>query len=339
MKSPSGIVWCPHCARPHKLTDRICVKTGKALDRGLHRAEVPPHPLVGTMIDGKYRVDRVLGQGGVGTVFAGENVFLRREVAIKVVKDSTHGDAIERLRLEAQIIASLQHPNICDIQDFGVLPHYGPYLVNQRLHGETIAERFKWRRSFRMNDAIEIVAQILSGLQAAHARGIVHRDIKPQNIFLVDRIGCAPLAKILDFGLAKDLNANAARRLTRPGKALGTPQYMAPEQMRGENVSPQSDLFSVGMLVYEMLTGRHPFEAPSIMEMQMRILRSAPSPMVSLSRDIPPSLVSVVLRALEKEQARRHPDAYAMQQELLRAASDVVEDETDPSSSSASSRS
>lgn len=327
-----GIRWCPHCAQPHRLSERVCPRTAKPLDNSLHRSSDELHPLVGATLDGKYRVTRVIGRGGSGVVFEGENVHLRRPVAIKIVADASRDEAFERLRREAQIIASLQHPNVCDIYDLGWINGVGPYLVTERLRGETIGERFLWSPVFTIADTVQIITQVLSALQAAHAIPVVHRDVKPQNIFLVDRLGCAPVVKILDFGLAKDLSSDA-RALTRPGKMLGTPHYMAPEQLLGERVTPLTDLFAVGVVTYEMLTGQHPFAAGSRVEAQTRILRDVPTSMRALRAHIPRSIEDVVYRALSKDPRRRYSDAYAMQCELRRAALPIAMDEPEPASS------
>jgi eukaryotic-like serine/threonine-protein kinase len=317
VKTPAGIQWCPHCAKPHMLTARVCPETGRGIDHDLHRRDEASHPLLGVILDGKYLVRRLIGQGGLGTVFEGENLALKREVAIKVVREPSREDALLRLRREAEIVASLQHANICDIYDFGVVAEHGPYIVTQRLHGETLAGRFKWHARLRVTETVEIISQVLSGLQVAHARHIIHRDLKPQNIFLVERVGCAPLVKLLDFGLARDLTQVV--RLTQQGKVLGTPQYMAPEQLAGDNLGPAADLFSVGVVTYEMLSGRHPFAASSLQEVQARVLRDAPTPLAKLVRDLPPQVEAVVMCALEKRPERRYRDAYAMQLDLLRA--------------------
>jgi eukaryotic-like serine/threonine-protein kinase len=316
MRNPRGIVWCPHCTQPHHFGDTICATTGRAITSDLHRTAIPAHPLVGTVLDGKYRIREVIGEGGLGIVFDAENIRMRRDVAVKLVKDtSSSASAVERLHREARIVASLQHPNICDVYDFGVAPPYGPYLVTQRLQGSTIAARFKWQRNFRVRESIEIVAQILSGLHVAHAQQIVHRDVTPRNVFLVERVGCTPVAKILDFGLAKDLTW--ATPLTMPGKAIGTPSYMAPEQLAAKPVTRATDIFSTGVLIYEMVTGRHPFAAKTTADVQARVLREPPSPMLVGTRRAPDALEAVVFRALEKSPGSRWPDAYAMQQALL----------------------
>ncbi len=327
-----GIRWCPHCREPHRLTDRVCPRTAKPLDNSLHRSSDEIHPLLGTILDGKYRVTRIIGRGGSGVVFEGENIHLRRAVAIKIVSDAAREEAFERLRREAEIIAALQHPNVCDIYDLGWIANVGPYLVTERLLGETIAERFLWSPTFTIADTVQIIVQVLSALQAAHAIAVVHRDIKPQNVFLVERLGCAPVPKILDFGLAKSL-APDARALTRPGKMLGTPHYMAPEQLVGEIVTPLTDLFAVGVLTYEMLTGVHPFAAETRIDVQTRILRDVPVSMRLLRPHIPRSIEDVVFRALSKDPRRRYADAYAMQSELRRASLPVTMDEPEPASS------
>lgn len=334
MKKHRGIVWCPHCSQPHRLDDRVCPETGKALARGLHRESEHRHPLIGTVLDGRYRIDSVLGYGGAGIVFAGTNMALGRDVAIKLVKTARDEDSVERLRREASIIAAIQHPNICDIHHFGVVPLHGPYVVTERLVGETIAERLKWNRWLAAPNVIEVLVQILSALQAAHAANIVHRDVKPENVFLTERVGCPPLVKLLDFGLAKSLgNLEGSRQLTRPGKTMGTPLYMTPEQLMGEPVTPATDLFAVGLLAYLMLVGRHPFAANTILDVQARVLRRAPMPMSSLYREVSPQLEAVIMKALEKNPHHRHPDAHAMQRALLTARASCEDDRGEPSSS------
>lgn len=276
------------------------------------------------VLDGKYRIHSVIGQGGLGIVFAGEQLSLGREVAIKFAHDWSNHEAGERLLREAQILAALQHPNICDIYDASTLEGFGPYLVTQRIIGETIAARLKWQRFIPAREAIDLAMQVLSALHTAHARHVVHRDVKPQNVFIVDRVGCGPIAKVLDFGFAKDLSAD--RRLTRPGKALGTLAYMAPEQLQGDRVTPAADLFSLGIMLYEMLTGRHPFHAATSVDMQVRILRSDPSPLSTPSHRIDPAIEAILLRTLEKRPLSRYPDAHAMQRALAAIAPTLADD-------------
>jgi eukaryotic-like serine/threonine-protein kinase len=313
-----GIIWCGHCGQAHLLSELVCPNTGKTVERSMHRATAEHEPLIGAIIADKYRVLRMIGSGGTSVVLEAENLSLQRLVAIKVVQTMASPQVLERLSREARIVASLQHANICDIYDFGDIPGRGPYLVTERLFGETVATLRVRVSEVPLRHAIEIVAQVLSGLHAAHSRNIVHRDIKPKNIFLVDRLGCPPLAKILDFGFAKDLGAS--RSITMPGVAVGTLPYMSPEQISGERLDARSDLFSTAVLAYELISGVHPFWAATAREIGARILRDVPAPIGTVRLGLPAALNAVFNRALEKSPEARFPDAGSFQQELIRAA-------------------
>jgi serine/threonine-protein kinase len=317
-----GFRWCPHCGRPHSLKDRACTLTGKPLDNVIHQRSTPAarppvarSPLLGAVLGGKYRILRAIGSGGMGTVFEAENLALKRLVAVKVVSRPESEDALARFAREAAIVSSIQHPNICDVYDVGVLPNGGPYIILERLQGDTLAARMQRRSS--VSDLVDIFVQILSGLHAAHASQILHRDLKPQNIFLVERVGCGPLVKIVDFGLARDLSSTT--RLTKPGRLCGTVQYMSPEQLRGEPLDPRSDLFSVGVLFYEALTRRHPFAAATSVELQTNILRADPTPVRTHRPDVPPGLEEMITRAMARVPGDRPSGALELQRGLLGA--------------------
>ena len=270
-----GFRWCQHCGRPHHMEERLCPTTGQSLDEDGHRGPpaAAPSPIIGTVLDGKYRILRLIGKGGMGQVFEAEDLKLRRMVAIKVVGARAAGpEAMLRLEREAHVIAAVPHPNICAVHDLGRMADGAPYVVFERLFGQTLAARIRGGRRMSLNATIELFAQVLSGLGAAHAKQIIHRDLKPENVFLVDRPGSEPLVKLVDFGFARDLGATDAR-ITRPGRLCGTAQYMSPEQLRAEPLNPRSDLFSVGIMMYEVLAGRHPFEATSLVDLQINILR------------------------------------------------------------------
>jgi serine/threonine-protein kinase len=314
-----GIIWCPHCQEPHKLGERYCRSTGRSLDQRIHeenaKAKKPSrHPLVGTILDGRYQIAQSIGSGGMGEVFEAYNLTLQRCVAIKIVA-GTNPDAATRLRREARVIASVQHPNICDVYDVGILPNGSPYLVLERLAGETLQTCLRREGRMPITQTVEIFTQILSGAQHAHANGIVHRDLKPANVFLVERVGCRPLAKLLDFGLAKDVSGRS-RTLTRPGKACGTPHYMSPEQLCAKPVDARSDLFSIGIMLFECLTNRHPFAAPTIVEMTMKIAYEECADMPRLRRKVSPDLADTVERALHKDPDKRFQSAIEMQTAL-----------------------
>jgi serine/threonine-protein kinase len=314
-----GILWCTHCGSPHDLDTKVCPATGKSLERGIHKPQSPPktHPLIGQTIAGRYKITRLLGAGGMGEVLEAENILLRRQVAIKVVRAERDGpEGIERLQREAQFVAAIQHPNICDVLDVGTLPSGQPYLVLERLYGETLAEHLKRTPQLAIGVAADLISQVLSGLHAAHGTGIVHRDLKPANIYLLDRLGLTPLVKLVDFGLAKDLTGSRAT-MTKPGKVVGTPSYMAPEQLAGEPLDRRCDVFAVGVILYEALTGRHPFRGASNADTTVAVLREEPTSMRLIRKQIPVSLEVVVGRALAKKRDRRWPTAFDFQRALV----------------------
>jgi serine/threonine protein kinase len=312
-----GIVWCPHCKSPHTLGTKVCPTTAKTLERNVN-VQQPTEArslLIGTVIAGKYRIERLLGRGGTAEVYEAENTVLRRPVALKVLRhaSSTHGAL--RLQREALLVAAIHHPNICDVYDAGALPNGAPFVVLERLSGETFASHLKHAGRLSPVAAADVFVQILSGLQRAHGANIVHRDLKPQNVFFVDRLGCAPLVKLLDFGLAKDLSETVGRSITMPPRMLvGTPAYMAPEQLLGSTASPRSDLFAVGIMLYEALTGKHPFLAGTLDELEMNVLRCQPRPPREVRRDLPYSIDALIGRALSRDPSDRWPTALAFQE-------------------------
>jgi eukaryotic-like serine/threonine-protein kinase len=341
----AGIVWCPHCGQPHRLSDTVCPTTGLLLDQRVHvrahgrtsssdrHSAVPgvpaQHPLIGTLLDGKYEILSLLGKGGIGEVFEARNRILGKRVAIKIVSNATP-TATARLRREATIIASLQHPNICDLYDVGSLVDGSPYLVLELLKGETLDALIR-RRRLHPKVAVEIFSHILSGLQVAHAAGIIHRDLKPANIFLFERVGCAPVIKILDFGFAKDVSGRSPT-MTKPGKTCGTPAYMSPEQLLATPIDHRSDLFSVGLMLFEALTGQHPFAAPSLTGVCINIVRSPPVGPQGAWVGVPDDLHRLVHRALDKNAAMRFVSALEMQSALIESVDDGDTDVSERSS-------
>jgi eukaryotic-like serine/threonine-protein kinase len=289
------------------------------------------HDMIGTVLAGKYRIDRLIGYGGMGEVFEAENLLLRRPVAIKIVANAQSEQALVRLCHEAHLVSAMQHPNICDIYDLGSLPGGAPYLVLERLFGETLGARLERERPRPLANGIilSIFTQILSGLDAAHSASIVHRDLKPENVFLTMRRGCPPHVKLLDFGFAKDLSGLRAQRITRPGDAVGTPRYMAPEQMRGEAADRRTDFFAVGLMLFESLTGTHPFEAPTLPALQRNVLREPPMPLTALRPDLSHELEMLLDCALARDPARRFASASAFSKSLQRVFRDLIEAEED----------
>lgn len=304
----------------------------------MNAGRAPDHPLVGTTIGGKYLIRRVIGQGGMGVVFEAENVVLKRLVALKIVSGEANAEAIQRLEREATLIVAMQHPNVCDLYDFGHMPDGTPYMVLERLFGETLADLLKRKKVLPPDFVVDVFAQILSGLQAAHGAQIVHRDLKPHNVFLVDRLGLTPLVKVVDFGFAKDCSGLRTRTITKPGKMLGTVQYMSPEQLRCEVVDARADIFALGVMLYQSLCGDHPFGSDTLMELHRKIILEPPIPLSRRCR-VEPALEAVVNRAIAKEPNHRWQTAAEMQRALLAAAPRSMRAPADEAMPPSSSRS
>jgi serine/threonine protein kinase/Tol biopolymer transport system component len=281
-------------------------------------------PLARGALLGPYRVDAEIGAGGMGHVFRATDTRLDRAVAIKVLPEHRWADPQLRHRFEreARALSSLSHPNLCPLYDVGELPQSGgtsvPYLVMELLEGETLRDRIESGR-IGVRKALVFGAQIASGLAAAHAKGVIHRDLKPENVFIT----AGELLKILDFGLAtvNVESAGDASTLVRtdPGMVMGTAHYMSPEQVRGTPLDARSDIFSLGIVLYEMLTGHVPFHARSTVETMNAILTEEPPDF-----EAPEVVESLVRRCLEKDPAQRFSSARDLAFALESAAKSVT---------------
>jgi eukaryotic-like serine/threonine-protein kinase len=269
--------------------------------------------LIDTLFDGRYRIQRKLGAGGMADVYLAEDQELGRRVAIKILNGRHANDAqfIERFRREAKNAAALNHPSIVSIYDRGEAEDTY-YIAMEFLDGRTLKELIVGRGAAPINVAIEYGRQILSALRFAHRHGIVHRDIKPHNV-LVDAEG---RVKVTDFGIARA----GTSQMTETGSIVGTAQYLSPEQARGGEVDPRSDLYSLGVVLYELLTGKTPFDGDTPVEIAMKHLSNAPKPPSKLRPEIPPELDKVVLRALAKNPDERYQSADEMEADLERVA-------------------
>jgi eukaryotic-like serine/threonine-protein kinase len=267
--------------------------------------------LINTTFDGRYRILRKLGSGGMANVYLAEDEQLGRRVAIKILNDRyANDDAFnERFRREAKSAAALSHPNIVSIYDRGE-GDGRPYIAMEVIEGRSLKELILTSGSLPIAQAIEFAKQILSALRFAHRHGIIHRDIKPHNILL----GFEDRLKVTDFGIARA----GASQMTEAGSIMGTAQYLSPEQARGAPVTAASDLYSVGIVLYEMLTGKTPFEGETPIEIAMKHLNEAPRPPSELRREIPPELDQIVLRALAKDPHDRYQSAEEFSADLDR---------------------
>src|SRR6266498_3255271 len=265
------------------------------------------------VFDGRYRVVRKLGTGGMANVYLAEDQELGRRVAIKMLDDRHAQDDqfVERFRREAKNAAGLSHPNIVSIYDRGE-SEGAYYIAMEYLEGKTLKELLVVRGPTPIRVAVDYTRQILAALAFAHRNGLVHRDIKPHNVIV------APdgRLKVTDFGIAR----SGTSQMTEAGSIIGTAQYLSPEQAKGAPVTPASDIYSVGIVLYEMLTGSVPFTGDTPLEIAMKHLSAIPEPPSEKRREIPHELDSIVLRALAKDPADRYQSAEEMDADLARAA-------------------
>lgn len=271
--------------------------------------------LIGTVFDNRYRIDGKLGSGGMGAVYRGTRLLIGDEVAIKLLqpKEVAQHQSIERFQREAQAAARLKHANAVNVYDFGVSSEGIFYLVMELVKGESVRTIIKRRGPFTLTAAAEVVTQVGAALDEAHRQQILHRDIKPDNIMVQPTIDGLRV-KVLDFGIAKlsDDDAN----LTQTGSVMGTPHYMSPEQCLGEELDSRSDVYSLGVVLYEMLAGVVPFNSPTSTAVVIQHVNQPPPPLHSLNPAIPAGVETVVLRALEKRRELRPSSAGALASEL-----------------------
>ena len=268
-----------------------------------------------------YRILGLLGSGGMGLVYEAEDPVLRRRVALKVLRPEIAGLVVRaRFLREAQMAASLKDDHVVTIYQVGE-EGGRPYLVMERLHGESLEDKLKRERWLPISEALRIAVQIAKGLRAAHSVGLVHRDIKPANIWLEHRPDRQepPRVKILDFGLAKPLLDQSG--LTQEGFMVGTPAYIAPEQLEGRPIDPRSDLYALGIVMYRMIAGVPPFEAPSIPKLMAAILEANPAPVSSIRLRVPRPVEELLGDLMAKDPSRRPPNAAAVI-ERIRAIED-----------------
>ena len=277
----------------------------------------PPDPLLGSVLAGRYRILAPLGEGGMGRVYAAEHITIEKRVAIKVLRpEYAHkGDIVSRFQQEAISASRIKHPNVLDVFDFGRTDDGCFYLAMEYLEGNDLADEIQRRRFLDPQTGVRIALQICRALSAAHAKGVVHRDMKPENVFLQQTQDGEQNIKIVDFGIAQlRTNEEAAaaskhRRLTKTGMIFGTPEYMAPEQAAGKRADPRADIYAVAIMLYEMFTGAVPFTGETFLGVLAKHLHELPPPMTAVAPDlaISPQLQAVIFQGLAKNPDERYP--------------------------------
>jgi eukaryotic-like serine/threonine-protein kinase len=265
-----------------------------------------------TTIAGRYRVEGRLGVGGMATVHLAFDQRLERYVAIKLLAEHLADDAtfVSRFRREALAAARLVHPNIVQVFDFGFdESHHQHFIVMEHVEGHSCAELLRDRGHLDVDEVMEIVAQACRGLDYAHRNGVVHRDVKPGNLLVAD----SGAVKLADFGIARAIDQSS---ITQVGSVLGTAAYLAPEQARGEEAGPRADIYSLGVVTYQLLSGRLPYEATSLSELALKQQRESPTPLDELNPSVPPELAQAVAMALALDSESRPADAMVFAEAL-----------------------
>lgn len=279
-----------------------------------------PDPYLGTILNDRYRIQHKIGAGGMGAVYLAEHIVIERKVAIKILSQdfATKADLVQRFIQEARAAARIGHENIVEVYDFGETASGSVFFAMEYLDGRDLASLIQQKGGMQAQQIKPIVSQICKALWAAHCKQIVHRDLKPENIYLINKDGQQDFVKILDFGIAKMNNVDdGAGRLTRAGMIFGTPEYMSPEQARGEVPDHRVDIYALGCIIYEMLTGRVPFQAESFMGTLTKHMFEQPELPSRRSRfPVPPDLEAICLKAMEKDRDRRFQTMQEMGQAI-----------------------
>jgi serine/threonine protein kinase len=290
-----------------------------------------------TPLGGRYHLVEEIGRGGMARVWRAHDEVLARDVAVKFLfirEDRDADKRVDRFLREARLAGSIRHPNVVQILDFGATEdEQRPYMVMELLEGISLADRLSRPPMLRFRELAELVGQVLDGLEAAHDAGVVHRDMKPENVYLV-KDGDGVRAKLIDFGVSRDVDPDSGRRsalTTNDGFLVGTPEYMSPEQARGlKDVDWRTDLYGVGVLLYEAITGRLPYEAEAVGDLIIRIVAGGAPSVLELRPTIDPALAAVVDRAIAKHREERFQSARRFKEALLDAVAGRA-DRRDPS--------
>src|SRR6478752_4936118 len=273
----------------------------------------------GDIIDGKYRIIRLIGEGGMGAVYEGENMRIHRKVAIKVLHAgvAATGEAVARFEREAQAAGRIGSEHIVEVLDLGNLPSGDRYMVMEFMDGDALSTRIRSRERLTPGESYPILHQLLEALAAAHGAGIIHRDLKPDNVYLLkSRGGKADFVKLLDFGISKfnQLSGDSGFSMTRTGAVMGTPYYMAPEQAKGaKDADHRVDLYAAGVILYESVTGEVPFNADTFNELLFKIVLEEPRPVQQLVPQIDLGFAAIINKAMTRDPGARFQTAKEFQ--------------------------
>ena len=310
---------CTTCGTSYGSTVRICVRDGTPLLTGR-----PHDQHLGTLLDGKYRIDSFITAGGMGSVYRAVHVMLDKTVAVKVIKNElvTSDEVVARFQREARATSNLNHPNIVSVYDLGQTPDGTLYIAMEFIDGPSLKDVIRRNGPLTPRESIDILRQVASALSAAHRKQIVHRDLKSDNLMLASE-GVRRVVKLVDFGIAKTFDEST--QLTAAGYMLGTPHYMSPEQAAGKPVDHRADLYSLGVILYEMLTGDVPFDDAGLTSVLVRLATEVPPPPSARrpDRHVPPALDAVAMRCLEKDPERRFQSADEFADALERASAEI----------------
>ncbi|HEY8924643.1 MAG TPA: serine/threonine-protein kinase, partial [Polyangia bacterium] len=297
---------CPSCGSEAPAETALCPRCGTAIR----------DPLIGAVLGDRYLIVSQIGVGGMGAVYRAEHTTLKRELAIKVLLPEFGGkdEFVRRFEREAESASRLSHPHIIAVTDFGRTPEGLLFLAMEYLDGRSLTSLIR-EGPLGVARALGIARQILAGLNRAHGAGVVHRDLKPDNIMLIDREGNRDFVKILDFGIAKVTDPAPGREaLTQAGMVFGTPEYLSPEQALGDTIDARADLYALGVIMFEMLAGQRPFESEDkVRIISMHLSHVVPRlAAVNPAVEVPPAIEEVVAQALEKPRENRFASAAAM---------------------------
>lgn len=277
--------------------------------------------LLGKIVDNKYEITSALGEGGMAVVYLARHKQMERDVVIKVMHGwlMSRNNSLERFEREYKVTAKLQHPNVVSIYDVGTHGKREPYIVMEYIKGETLADLIDREGALPLSKVAKLSIQMCRGLEEAHSMGIIHRDLKPENILLHMNDDRPDWVKIADFGIAHLIEGG--KRLTHTGKLVGTPEYMSPEQLRDKPVDARSDLYALGVMMFEMLTGRVPFDGDSAEPIMMKHLLEDPPTVHSLRKEIPEDspFNKMVRQCMEKNPDSRFPTIKALRLEIEKA--------------------